>query len=297
LARRGLLTATAITRGLKVVVAAVLAHDAALALKEHTKGVFLDRARRAVGKMPAANQRDCTYGGADWATIPAATTALDAQYGWVGSVTLGALVEQGTQNAATVGWTMYAAAGHGPAANNGQGGPLQKLLKRIKNMIPADQRGDDGEDIAVSVAESIKGHAAPLKLAVYRSIGALRVHAASAEVDRSQPREAVQDLLFRSRAQEVIGGWEVLELATRGAEASGQIASHVEAIMRAAGLRASLAGARSPAHRGGLCTGHRPPASATCPRAPARTARKAHDTYVCIRAHVARTAQGHTDPT
>ena len=240
--KRGLLTTAAIGSCLKVVVAAIIDKDASLSLREHTKGVFLERSKRAVGKMPAANRRDCIFGAVAWITLPDPTTALQAQYVWVGLVSLGTLAEQGTHNAAAVGWTMYAAAGHGPADKNGQDGPLQKILKRVRNMIPADQRGDDNEDVAVTVAESVKGHAAPVKLAVYRPPGPLRVHAAAAEVDRSQPREATQDLLFRSRAHEVIGGWEVLDLATKGAEASGAIATHVEAIMRASGLRAILAG-------------------------------------------------------
>ena len=66
--------------------------------------------------------------------------------------------------------------------------PSRSCSKRVKNMIPADQRGDDNEDVAVTVAESVKGHAAPVKLAVYRTSGPLRVHAAAAEVDRSRRR-------------------------------------------------------------------------------------------------------------
>ena len=178
--KRGLLTATAVGRSLKVVVAAIIDKDASLSLREHTKGVFLERSKRAVGKMPAAVRRGCVFDAADWSTLPDPTTALQAQYLWVGLVTLGVLAEQGTNNAAAVGYTMYAAAGHGPADKNGQDGPLHKLLKRVKNMIPADQRGDDNEDVAVTVAESVKGHAAPVKLAVYRPAGPLRLHAAAA---------------------------------------------------------------------------------------------------------------------
>ena len=54
LAKRGLLATAAMSRGLKVVAAAILAHDPSLALKGHTKGVFLERSKRATAKMPAA---------------------------------------------------------------------------------------------------------------------------------------------------------------------------------------------------------------------------------------------------
>jgi len=119
--KRGLLTATAIGRSLKVVVAAVIDKDASLSLREHTKGVFLERSKRAFGKMPAAVRRECIFDAADWSTLPDPATALQAQHLWVGLVTLGALAEQGTNNAAAVGYTMYAAAGHGPHHHRGVG--------------------------------------------------------------------------------------------------------------------------------------------------------------------------------
>ena len=65
--KRGLLTATAIGSCLKVMVAAIIDKDASLSLREHTKGVFLERSKRAVGKMAAAARRDCTFGATGWA--------------------------------------------------------------------------------------------------------------------------------------------------------------------------------------------------------------------------------------
>ena len=69
LQKRGLATATAITRVLRVVVAAILAHDATLALGRHTKGEFIARFGRAVGKLPQASRDECELGTADWASL------------------------------------------------------------------------------------------------------------------------------------------------------------------------------------------------------------------------------------
>ena len=63
--QRGLLTTVAITRALKVMVAAIVAHDAALALGASPKGAFLIRAARAVDRMPQASRDECRFANVD----------------------------------------------------------------------------------------------------------------------------------------------------------------------------------------------------------------------------------------
>ena len=107
LQKRGLATATAITRVLRVVVAAILAHDASLALGQHTKGEFIARFCRAVAKLPQASQDECILQTADWASLADPSEAYEIAHAWIQSVTLGMLAEHGTRSAKRIGWLMY----------------------------------------------------------------------------------------------------------------------------------------------------------------------------------------------
>ena len=219
--RRGLLTATAITRALRVMVAAVVAHDAALALGRSPKGAFLARTARAVAKTSAASLAECTFAAADWVSLAAPTTAYSGTAQWIPSLQLGMLAENGTCSARRVGWLMYAAQGHGPPDASGDGGPLHLVLKRVKGQLVDAQVGDDLEDVAVAAAGVICGREMPRQLAVYRPAGPLRRAAAMAELDSTRPREEVEEALFQLRAHEVIACWQVRVSLTKTQHTEG----------------------------------------------------------------------------
>jgi hypothetical protein len=203
LATEGLLTSAAITRCLRVTMLALRASEAQLLLKEQTKGTFLDAITTAVDKLDDANKLALELSPMDWITVPEPPkdAALDKGQKWVAAVSLAMLMEPATRSASWVGWVMYAASGHGPAAANGKAGPLASVMRRVQSMMRRDTKGDEDEDIAVGASTMIRNEQCPSCFNVNRERGASRRVAAYEEIDTSRSREEIDLMLLKYAAR------------------------------------------------------------------------------------------------
>ena len=235
LQQRSLLTPVAISRILGIAQAAILAVNRTALLKAHTLGQFLDLLFGACERLDTANKAGLAVSAADLLMLPGPTTAYDAGERWIDTITLGMLGARGTGSTRRVGWLAYACAGRGTAATNGKGGTLELLLKRVKGLTKPAEIGTEMDDIAVAVTKIIVSKACPTALRVYRDVGAARRQAATDEVTNGTVN-AVEANLFRERAAEVIGYWEVSERAVRGAVEATQVQRLIESLLTAAAI-------------------------------------------------------------
>ena len=236
IAKKGLLSSAAITRCLGIGLAAIVVSSPKTLLRPLTRGTFTTALTAAATALPATERSALLLQEADLLELPDATTAFTSVYRWISEMTIGMVREQSTGSARHLGWIMEAASGHGPAARNGDKGDLQALLRRIRGQLDDAIVGDINEDIAVAVAAQVKNFQAPPALMVYRERGADRRLAAVEELVSQPSREVVQANLFSARAIEVVGHWEVLDLATRGSECSSEISDHISKLLRAASI-------------------------------------------------------------
>jgi hypothetical protein len=199
LVTEGLLSATAITRCLRVTLLALRASEPQLLLKEQTKGVFLDTITTVVDNLDDPNKLALELAPADWLTIPEApkATEFEKPQKWISSIELAMLMEPKTRSAAWVGWVMYAASGHGPKEANGRGGPLAQVMRRVQSMMRRDTKGDEDEDIAVGASTMIRNEMCPSCFGVYRARGGSRRVAAYEEIDTSRTREEIDSSLLK----------------------------------------------------------------------------------------------------